>query len=45
MQNKGTRRFALAMMRREPRRTAAVFSLSGPTMNPGVSHSEITGRL
>ena len=28
---------------RPNRRTAASFSASGPTMNPGVSHSEITG--
>jgi hypothetical protein len=28
---------------RPNRRTAASFSASGPTMNPGVSHSEIVG--
>ena len=39
----GTDRFAPMTNSREKCRTVAVFSDSGPTMNPGVSHSETTG--
>ena len=40
----GTLMVAAAVNSRDERRTIPVFSESGPTMNPGVSTSEMIGR-
>jgi hypothetical protein len=45
MPNSGTVRLAPVTNMRETWRTIAVFSASGPTMKPGVSHSASTGNL
>lgn len=43
MVNIGTSMFAAPTNMRATRRTIAVFSASGPTMKPGVSHKDSTG--